>query len=178
MTDASRIRNLAIIAHIDHGKTTLIDSIFHAARLFRDNEQVANRLMDNNDLERERGITIRAKHCTVSWNDYLFNIIDTPGQRRFFRRGRARAVDGGLGASAGGCQRGTDAADPLCPHARPAAGPAPHRDYQQGRSSQCGKPNTTLNKTFDLFIELGANEAQAHFRSSMVPAWMAGWCAI
>jgi GTP-binding protein len=83
MTDFKHIRNLAIIAHIDHGKTTLIDSIFRATRTFRDNQQMAERLMDNNDLERERGITIRAKHCTVSWNEYLINIIDTPGHADF-----------------------------------------------------------------------------------------------
>ena len=65
MAPTDRIRNVAIIAHIDHGKTTLIDSVFRAARAFRDNQQVAERLMDNGDLERERGITIRAKHCTV-----------------------------------------------------------------------------------------------------------------
>ena len=83
MPTVNHIRNLAIIAHIDHGKTTLIDSIFRAARTFRNNEQVAERLMDNNDLERERGITIRAKHCTVNWNGYLINIIDTPGHADF-----------------------------------------------------------------------------------------------
>src|SRR5512140_909485 len=80
MTSVNHIRNLAIVAHIDHGKTTLIDSVFRATRTFRDNQHMAERLMDNNDLERERGITIRAKHCTVTWNDYLINIIDTPGR--------------------------------------------------------------------------------------------------
>ena len=83
MIPVERIRNLAIVAHIDHGKTTLIDSVFRAAHTFRDNQQMAERLMDNNALERERGITIRAKHCTVEWNDYLINIIDTPGHADF-----------------------------------------------------------------------------------------------
>ena len=78
-----RIRNLAIMAHIDHGKTTLIDSIFRAARVFRENARVEERVMDSNDLERERGITIRSKHCTVEWQDYLINIIDTPGHADF-----------------------------------------------------------------------------------------------
>ena len=64
---ASHIRNVAIIAHIDHGKTTLIDSIFRAARVFRENQRVEERVMDSNDLERERGITIRSKHWTVEW---------------------------------------------------------------------------------------------------------------
>ncbi|MDH4035008.1 MAG: GTP-binding protein, partial [candidate division Zixibacteria bacterium] len=71
MTDIAHIRNLAIAAHIDHGKTTLIDSVFKATQTFRENQEVAERLMDNNVLERERGITIRSKHCTVSWDDYL-----------------------------------------------------------------------------------------------------------
>src|SRR5206468_982945 len=83
MASVEKIRNLAIIAHIDHGKTTLIDSIFKATHVFRDNARVEERVMDNNDLERERGITIRAKHCTVRWHDYLINIIDTPGHADF-----------------------------------------------------------------------------------------------
>ncbi|MCA9435131.1 MAG: elongation factor G [Candidatus Omnitrophica bacterium] len=83
MTPVDKIRNLAIIAHIDHGKTTLIDSIFRSAKFFRDNQQVEERMMDNNEIERERGITIRSKHCTVHWNDYLINIIDTPGHVDF-----------------------------------------------------------------------------------------------
>ena len=83
MHAAAQIRNLAIIAHIDHGKTTLIDSIFRAAHVFRENAHVDERVMDSNDLERERGITIRSKHCTVEWKDYLINIIDTPGHADF-----------------------------------------------------------------------------------------------
>jgi GTP-binding protein len=83
MVSAEKIRNLAIIAHIDHGKTTLIDSIFRAVHTFRDNARVEERVMDNHDLERERGITIRAKHCTVEWGGYLINIIDTPGHADF-----------------------------------------------------------------------------------------------
>ena len=83
MHAVDKIRNLAIIAHIDHGKTTLIDSIFRAAHVFRENAHVDERVMDSNDLERERGITIRSKHCTVEWKDYLINIIDTPGHADF-----------------------------------------------------------------------------------------------
>ena len=66
MQDTSRIRNIAIIAHIDHGKTTLIDSVFRSAQVFRSNARVEERVMDNNEIERKRGITIRAKHCTVT----------------------------------------------------------------------------------------------------------------
>jgi GTP-binding protein len=83
MPTIDKIRNVAIIAHIDHGKTTLIDSIFRSVHAFRDNQQVEERMMDNNEIERERGITIRAKHCTVTWEDYLINIIDTPGHADF-----------------------------------------------------------------------------------------------
>ena len=83
MPPVERIRNLAIIAHIDHGKTTLIDSVFRAARVFRENARVEERVMDSGELERERGITIRSKHCTVKWQGYLINIIDTPGHADF-----------------------------------------------------------------------------------------------
>lgn len=80
---AEGIRNVAIVAHIDHGKTTLIDGIFRAAHVFRDNARLPERLMDSGDLERERGITIRSKHCTVEWQNYRINIVDTPGHADF-----------------------------------------------------------------------------------------------
>ena len=83
MTTPDKIRNLAIIAHIDHGKTTLIDSIFRGAHVFRENAEMAERLMDSNELERERGITIRSKHCTVDWEGVTINIVDTPGHADF-----------------------------------------------------------------------------------------------
>ena len=79
----SQLRNIAIIAHVDHGKTTLIDSIMKQAGLFRDNQKVAERLMDSGDLEKERGITILAKPTSVVWKDTRFNIIDTPGHADF-----------------------------------------------------------------------------------------------
>ena len=79
----NRIRNIAIIAHVDHGKTTLVDQMFHQSGIFRDNQLVTERIMDNMDLERERGITIAAKNCSVSWKKTKINILDTPGHADF-----------------------------------------------------------------------------------------------
>ncbi|MFH1487861.1 MAG: GTP-binding protein, partial [Pseudomonadota bacterium] len=79
MTSNRKIRNIAIIAHVDHGKTTLVDAMFAQSGTFRIGQQVSERLMDNMDLERERGITIAAKNCSVIWKGVKINIIDTPG---------------------------------------------------------------------------------------------------
>src|SRR6188768_395139 len=76
-------RNVAIIAHVDHGKTTLVDAMLNQSGLFRANERVADRMMDNTDLERERGITILAKNTAVHYHDILINIVDTPGHADF-----------------------------------------------------------------------------------------------
>ena len=77
------LRNIAIIAHVDHGKTTLVDKILHQCQLFRSNEEVKDLLLDNNDLERERGITILSKNVSVHYKDVKINIIDTPGHSDF-----------------------------------------------------------------------------------------------
>src|SRR5690606_32337490 len=78
-----KIRNIAIIAHVDHGKTTLVDKILHSTQLFRDNEQSGVLILDNNDLERERGITIVSKNVSIQYKDVKINIIDTPGHADF-----------------------------------------------------------------------------------------------
>ncbi|MFH1686302.1 MAG: translational GTPase TypA [bacterium] len=162
MTDIAHIRNLAIVAHIDHGKTTLIDSVFRATQTFRDNQAVAERLMDNNVLERERGITIRSKHCTVSWGDYLINIIDTPGHADF----------------SGEVERVLSMVDSVLLLVDALEGPMPQTRYVLMRALKLGlrpivvinkvdrpnaRPDYALNKTFDLFIELGATDEQTQF---------------
>ncbi|NLC24674.1 MAG: GTP-binding protein, partial [Oxalobacter sp.] len=84
MSTANRaIRNIAIIAHVDHGKTTLVDQLLHQSGTFRENQTVSERVMDSNDLERERGITILAKNCAVEYNGTNINIVDTPGHADF-----------------------------------------------------------------------------------------------
>jgi GTP-binding protein len=81
----SALRNVAIIAHVDHGKTTLVDALFSQAGVFRAGQDTAERLMDSMDLERERGITIAAKNCAISWKGVKINILDTPGHADFRR---------------------------------------------------------------------------------------------
>ena len=162
MTSIDKIRNLAIIAHIDHGKTTLIDSIFRETSVFRDNAKVANRVMDNNELERERGITIRSKHCTVEWDGHLINIIDTPGHADF----------------SGEVERVLSMVDSVLLLVDANEGPMPQTRYVLMRALKLGlrpivivnkadRPNadstSTLDKTFDLFVELGATDKQCDF---------------
>lgn len=158
----SFIRNVAIIAHIDHGKTTLIDAIFRAARVFRENQRIEERVMDSYDLERERGITIRSKHCTVEWGDYLINIVDTPGHADF----------------SGEVERVLSMVDSVLLLVDAGEGPMPQTRYVLMRALRLGlrpivvinkvdRPNAdpqgALNKTFDLFLELGATDEQADF---------------
>lgn len=162
MTTIEKIRNVAIIAHIDHGKTTLIDSIFRATRLFRENARVAERVMDNNELERERGITIRAKHCSVEWNEFRINIIDTPGHADF----------------SGEVERILSMVDSVLLLVDANEGPMPQTRYVLMRSLRLGlrpiviinkvdrplaDPVNVLHKTFDLFVELGASDEQCDF---------------
>ena len=162
MHPPDRIRNLAIVAHIDHGKTTLIDAIFRAARVFRENARVEERVMDSNDLERERGITIRSKHCTVEWHEYLINIIDTPGHADF----------------SGEVERVLSMVDSVLLLVDANEGPMPQTRYVLMRALRLGlrpivvvnkadrpnaDPSGALDATFDLFVELGASNEQLDF---------------
>jgi GTP-binding protein len=164
---------VAIIAHIDHGKTTLIDSIFRATSLFRENARVTERVMDNNELERERGITIRAKHCSVEWNDYLINIIDTPGHADF----------------SGEVERILSMVDSVLLLVDANEGPMPQTRYVLMRSLRLGlrpivivnkvdrplaDPVSALHKTFDLFVELGATDEQCDF-AVLYGSGLHGW---
>lgn len=162
MRTVDKIRNLAIIAHVDHGKTTLIDAIFKSARTFRENARVEERVMDSHELEKERGITIRAKHCTVEWRDYLVNIVDTPGHADF----------------SGEVERVLSMVDSALLLVDANEGPMPQTRYVLMRALKLGMrpivivnkvdrphaaPQGALEKTFDLFLELGATDEQADF---------------
>ena len=162
MTPHLKIRNLAIIAHIDHGKTTLIDSIFRDAKTFGERRQMIERVMDSNELECERGITIRSKHCSVRWNDYLINIIDTPGHADF----------------SGEVERVLSMVDSVLLLVDANEGPMPQTRYVLMRALKLGlrpivivnkverpnaRPDHSLDATFDLFVELGASDEQADF---------------
>ena len=127
------VRNVAIVAHVDHGKTTLVDAMLRQTGAFRSNQAVVDRVMDSMDLEREKGITILAKQTTVEYGDIRLNIVDTPGPRRLRRRGRAVAADGRLGAAARRCRRGAAAPDALRAPEGDGAAPAGHRRAQQDR---------------------------------------------
>jgi GTP-binding protein len=170
---SQRIRNVAIIAHIDHGKTTLIDSIFREAHVFRDNQRIEERVMDSGDLERERGITIRSKHCTVEWDGYLINIVDTPGHADF----------------SGEVERVLSMVDSVLLLVDANEGPMPQTRYVLMRALRLGlrpivvvnkvdrpqsDPHGALDKTFDLFFELGATDHQADF-SVVYGSALEGW---
>ncbi|HEX2875924.1 MAG TPA: translational GTPase TypA [Polyangiaceae bacterium] len=156
------IRNVAIIAHVDHGKTTLVDAMLRQTGVFRDNEAVAERVMDSNDLERERGITILAKHCSVKYKGTLINIIDTPGHADF----------------GGEVERTLKMADGVILLVDAAEGPLPQTRFVLGKAIQLGlniilcinkidrsdaRPDDVLNEVFDLFVELEASDDQTNF---------------
>ncbi|WP_165078563.1 MULTISPECIES: translational GTPase TypA [unclassified Desulfovibrio] len=156
------LRNVAIIAHVDHGKTTLVDALFRQSGVFRADQQVDDRVMDNMDLERERGITIAAKNCAVNWNGVKINIIDTPGHADF-----GGEVERSLSMATGAILL-VDASE----------GPLPQTRFVLRKTLEAGlpvivvinkidrkdaRPQEVLNEVYDLFIDLGANEEQLEF---------------
>jgi GTP-binding protein len=161
-TERHDLRNIAIIAHVDHGKTTLVDGLLRQAHTFRDNQRVAERVMDSNDLERERGITILAKNTAVAYQGVKINIVDTPGHADF----------------GGEVERVMNMVDGVLLLVDAAEGPMPQTRFVLRKALEMGHkaivvinkvdrknadPVGAVNKTFDLFIELGASDAQADF---------------
>ncbi|MDP9309816.1 MAG: translational GTPase TypA [Chloroflexota bacterium] len=156
------IRNIAIIAHVDHGKTTLVDAMLKQSHIFRENQQVAERVMDSNALERERGITILAKNTAITYKDLKINIVDTPGHADF----------------GGEVERVMNMVDGVLLLVDAVEGPMPQTKFVLRQALQRGlpaivvvnkidranaRPNHVINGTFDLFIDLGATEEQAEF---------------
>ncbi|MGA2504288.1 MAG: translational GTPase TypA [Anaerolineales bacterium] len=162
------LRNIAIIAHVDHGKTTLVDGLLRQSHTFRDNQQVAERVMDSNDLERERGITILAKNTAITIPDpetgqvVKINIVDTPGHADF----------------GGEVERVMNMVDGVLLLVDAAEGPMPQTRFVLKKALEMGhkavvvinkvdrkdaEPERVVNQTFDLFIELGATDEQADF---------------
>jgi GTP-binding protein len=157
-----RLRNVAIIAHVDHGKTTLVDALLHQSGTFRANERVAERALDNTDLERERGITILAKNTAVHYNDLLINIVDTPGHADF----------------GGEVERTLSMVDGVMLLVDASEGPLPQTRFVLRKALERrlppivvinkidrpdARPQEVLNEIYDLFIDLDANEEQLDF---------------
>ena len=168
LIERKELRNIAIIAHVDHGKTTLVDGLLRQSHTFRDNQQIAERVMDSNDLERERGITILAKNTAIHLPDpatgqeVKINIVDTPGHADF----------------GGEVERVMNMVDGVLLLVDAAEGPMPQTRFVLKKALQMGhkaivvinkvdrkdaEPARVLNDTFDLFIELGATDRQADF---------------
>jgi GTP-binding protein len=156
------IRNLAVIAHVDHGKTTLVDAMLKQSGLFRTNEQVVERIMDSMDLERERGITIMAKNASVRYSGIKINIVDTPGHADFGGEVERvlKMVDGVMllvDASEGPLPQTRYVLSKALAQQQPAIVVINKIDRQDAR------PEEVVNEVFDLFIDLDATEAQADF---------------
>ncbi len=158
----STIRNIAIIAHVDHGKTTLVDAMLRQSGTFRANEAVAERVMDSNELERERGITILAKNTAIFYHDQKINIVDTPGHADF----------------GGEVERALKMVDGVMLLVDASEGPLPQTRYVLSKALEAklpviltinkidrpdARPQEVLNEVYDLFIDLDANEEQLEF---------------
>ena len=162
MTEPTSLRNIAIIAHVDHGKTTLVDCLLKQSGTFRENEQTEDRMMDSNDLERERGITILAKTTSVVWGDTRVNIVDTPGHADF----------------GGEVERILNMVDGAIVLVDAAEGPMPQTKFVVSKALKVGlrpivcvnkidkpdsRPDYVINEVFDLFADLGADDEQLDF---------------
>ena len=171
-----QIRNVAIIAHVDHGKTTLVDQLLRQSGTFRENEKVTERVMDSNDIERERGITILAKNCAVMWKGTHINIVDTPGHADF----------------GGEVERVLSMVDSVLLLVDAVEGPMPQTRFVTRKALALGlKPIVVVNKvdrpgaradfvinaTFDLFDKLGATEAQLDF-PIIFASGLNGWASL
>ena len=171
-----QIRNVAIIAHVDHGKTTLVDQLLRQSGTFRANEKVAERIMDSNDLEKERGITILAKNCAVEWKGTHVNIVDTPGHADF----------------GGEVERVLSMVDSVLLLVDAVEGPMPQTRFVTKKALALGlKPIVVVNKvdrpgaredyvinaTFDLFDKLGATEEQLEF-PVIFASGLNGWATL
>lgn len=157
-----KLRNIAIIAHVDHGKTTLVDHMFRQSGMFRENQEVAERVMDNMDLERERGITIAAKNCSVKWGDVKINILDTPGHADF----------------GGEVERALMMVNGVILLVDASEGPLPQTRFVLKKALEAklkiivvinkidrkdARAEEVLNEVYDLFIDLDADEEQIEF---------------
>ena len=161
-TTRDDIRNIAIIAHVDHGKTTLVDGMLRQTNVFRSNQQMTERVLDSNDLERERGITILAKNTGIVYDGVTINIVDTPGHADF----------------GGEVERVMNMVDGVLLLVDAVEGPMPQTRFVLRQALEKGlkaivvvnkvdrpaaRPDYAVNATFDLFIDLGASEEQADF---------------
>jgi GTP-binding protein len=170
------IRNIAIIAHVDHGKTTLVDQLLRQSGTFRENEKVAERVMDSNDLERERGITILAKNCAIEWKGTHINIVDTPGHADF----------------GGEVERVLSMVDSVLLLVDAVEGPMPQTRFVTRKALALGlkpivvvnkvdrpgaRPDYVINATFDLFDKLHATEAQLDF-PVIFASGLNGWATL
>ena len=162
MTEPTSLRNIAIIAHVDHGKTTLVDCLLKQSGTFRENEATSERMMDSNDLEKERGITILAKTTSVGWGDTRINIVDTPGHADF----------------GGEVERILSMVDGAIVLVDAAAGPMPQTKFVVSKALKIGlrpivavnkidkperRPDEVIDEVFDLFDALGADDDQLDF---------------
>ena len=169
------IRNLTIIAHVDHGKTTLIDNLMKQSGTFRENENIEERVMDSGELEKERGITILAKPTSINWKDCRINIIDTPGHRDF-----AAEVERVL-HMADGALLLVDSAEGVMPQTKFVLSKALKQGLKPivvinklDKNDQ--RANEVLNETFDLFVSLDASESQLDF-PVLYASGRAGWAS-